>query len=90
MAGPQIRQSSYRNLLLAGENKFVGRAPIKNSGTPILTIIPTTFRAQTLVLAAPAPAPTISSRNKLYQQLIKTYAAIVKLLEQNQGSGSHK
>lgn len=67
MARPKIRQSPYHNSLPAYENKFAGKALIKDSGISTLTITPTTFLVQTPALAAPAPAPTIRFRNKLCQ-----------------------
>lgn len=84
------------NLPPTREDEFVKNAlgaTSKGSGT--LTPTPTIFYALTptpaqpsaLALAqGPAPAPTISSTNKLYQQLMKMYTAIVKLLEQHQGA----
>lgn len=96
MAGPRTRC----NPPPASKDELARRAPTKDSGTPTPT--PAVSRAPTPVLAqtpapteAPAPAQTptpasaliISSTDELCQQLMKTYAAIVKLLEQNRGAG---
>lgn len=81
MAGLETCQSSCRNSPLASEDKLTEAAPIKGNNT--LTATPATFWAQTPALAVFSIAPTVNSIDELCQQLIKTYAATVKVLEQN-------
>ena len=90
MAGARARRSPRRNPPPGGEDEPAGgppRAPTKDSNTP--TPFPLVSRAQTPALAL-APPPVPSSTEELCQQLLKIYAATVKLLEQNHGSGPCK
>ena len=86
MAGARTCRSPRRNPLPGGEDEPAGGppgAPTKGNNTPIPS--PPVSRAQT-----PAQPPVLSSTKKLCQQFLKTYAATVKLLEQNHGSGPYK
>lgn len=83
IAGLRTQHSLHCNLPLASKNELAGRVPTKDSDTLTSIITLGIFKAQTPILAASALAPIISFTNKLYQQLIKPYAAIMKLLEQN-------
>ena len=77
MAGACIRCSLYRNLSPGGKDervKGLPGAPTKGSNT--LTPFPPVSQAQTLT-----PPLVLSSTKELCQQLLKTYAATVKLLE---------
>ena len=79
MAGACTCRSPHCNPPLEDEDEPAGglpRAPTKGSNTPT-SFLPI-FRAQT-----PAQPPVPSSTEELYQQLLKTYATTVKLLEQN-------
>ena len=83
MAGARARRSPRRNPPPGGEDEPAGGppgAPTEGSNTP--TPSPPASRSQT-----PAPPPVPSSNEELCQQLLKTYAATVKLLEQHHGSG---
>lgn len=79
--------------LLESEDELAGGALTNGSGT--LAPTPTVLHAPTPDFAptqgpapVPAPGPTLmvvlTSHKELYQQLMKTYAATVKLSEQNQ------
>lgn len=90
MTRPHIYHSPCYKLSLGGKNKLPGDLPgalIKGTNTP--TPFPAVFQAQTPVPTL-APAPTISSIEKLCQQFLKTYTATMKLLEQNEGSSFYK
>lgn len=81
MAGPRTCRSPYHNPSLSDKDELIGdllRVFIKGSNTPTLSL--TVFWAQT---PAPTPAPALNSIEKLCQQLLKTYGATFKLLEQN-------
>ena len=83
MAGARIRHSPCCNSHLGGEDKLARGplgAPTKGSNTPTLSS-PVSW-AQT---PASPPALAPSSTEKLCQQLLKSYTATVKLLEQNHG-----
>ena len=90
MAGVRTCCSLYHNSPPGGEDELARGplgAPIKDSNTPTLSL--SIFWAQT---SAPAPplAPASSSTKELCQQLLKTYAATVKVLEQNHRPGPRK
>ena len=90
MAGARNCHSFCRNPPPGGEDEPAGGSPgspTKDSNTP--TPSPPVSWAQTPVLT-PAPPPVPSFTKELYHQLLKTYAATVKLLEQNHGSGPWK
>ena len=81
MAGVCTCPSFRRNFPLGCKNELAEGllgAPTKDNNTFIPS--PTVFRAQTLTLDLP-PALATSSIEKLCKQLLKTYAAIIKLLE---------
>ena len=81
MAGARTCYSSCHNPPLNGKDELVGGppgAPTKDSNTP--TPFPLVSWAQTPALT-PAPPQVLSSTKELCQQLLKTYAAIGKLLE---------
>ena len=83
MAGARTCRSLRRNHLPGNKDEPAGGpsgALNKGSNTPTPSL--PVFRAQT-----PAPPLVLSSIEELCQQLLKTYAATVKLLEQNHGSG---
>ena len=91
MAGSRAR----RNPLFAGKDELAGGALIDGSSITAISWAQTFALTEASALAqtpTSAPAPIISSTDKLYQQLTKTYAITVKLLEQNQaqGAGPHK
>ena len=86
MAGARICRNHRHNLPLGGEDELTGgplEAPTKGSNTPSPS--PPVFWAQT-----PAPPPVPTSTKELCQQLLKTHAPTVKLLEQNHKSGPRK
>lgn len=94
--GSRLRRSPRRNPPTdSADNKLADappRAPTKSSGSPAPTsqapsYAPTLGPALALALG-PAPIVAPTSTKELCQQLMKTYAATVKLLEQNQaGAG---
>ena len=86
MARAHTHCSPRHNSPLGNEDEPAGGAPeasTKDSNIP--TPSPPVYRDQTFALA-PAPTPVPSATEEVCQQLMKTYAAIVKLLEQNHGS----
>ena len=90
MAGACTCCSFRYNFPLGSEDqaaKGPPRAPSEdsNTSTPFLPV----SWAQTPILT-PAPLPVLRFTEELCQQLLKTYAITVKLLEQNHGSGPCK
>ena len=63
-------RSPCRNPPPANEDEFAGAAPIEGSGTSIST--PVMSRVSTPAPAI-APAPALSSDNKLFNQFMKAY-----------------
>ena len=87
MAGTRSRHSLCYNPSPGGEDepaRGLPGAPTKDNN--IFTPSPPVSRAQTPALTL-APPPVPSSTEKRCQQLLKTYAATVKLLEQNHAPG---
>ena len=85
MVGSHTCHSPRYNSPPSGKNELTGspsKAFTENSN--IFTLFPTISWAQILAPAA-APALALSSTKELYQQLLKTYTATVKLLKQNHG-----
>ena len=88
MVRPRTRRRNFHNPPQGIEDELA-RGPSGESieGSNTLTLFSVVSGTQT-----PAPAPVLapSSIEELYQQLQKTYATTVKLLEQNHGSGPCK
>lgn len=83
MTGPCTYCSPHCNSLPSNKDDLAGDLPgafTKSNNTPILSLAISWTRT-------PAPALNLtlaqSSTKKLYQQLLKTYAATIKLLKQN-------
>ena len=90
MAGVRICRNLRRNPLPSSKNELargLSEALIKGSNTS--TLFSPDSWAQTFALALPL-APASSFTKKLYQPLLKTYIATVKLLEQNHEPGCCK
>ena len=88
MAGPRICRSFHHNLPLSRKDE------LKKNPSKAITKSTNTLLPSLAISQAQTPAPALalapSSSKKLCQQLLKTYAATVKLLEQNHGSGPCK
>ena len=86
MGGACTCHNPRHNPPSGGENEPVGDPPgASTKGSNTSTLSPPVSWAQT-----PAQPPVPSSTEELCQQLLKTYAATVNLLEQNHGSGPCK
>ena len=86
MARARTRRSPRRNSPPEGKDEPAGNpSEASTKGNNTSTPFPPVSRAQT-----PAQPLVPSSTEELCQQLLKTYAATVKLLEQNHRSGSCK
>ena len=83
MAGARTYYSPRRNPLPGGEDEPAGGPPgVPTEGSNTSTPSPLVSWAQ-----IPAQPPVPISTKKVCQQLLKTYAATVKLLKQNHESG---